>query len=310
MRKLKVGLSALSFIAGGIMVASSATPKTHTGSTADVNISFGDTNGAQQIYFVGGLPTASSNANQTIDVGVNIVETDGAGKIEGVAYLTITYGGDTNSGSANFIVDVTGSITSKGNPSVATVSMNLKGNGYSTDGNGLVNQASLSLKFTGTPNSDGVIAGKLNGSVKLGTKLITGNTTDPVKDAPAVITESGSAPFNINVRIVEIDTKFWAAGSMVGSGTNPQDGEIPVSGSGTIKNTSYSASLKGIGFGKGSSAKITGTTAVATNGFITVGTNDPVPVLITIPGTAKATGKVVGQKLDAGNGTGTVTVLE
>src|SRR6187401_1892818 len=96
MRKLKVGLSALSFIAGGILAASAASTP-NTGSTASIFVDFG-TN-AQQIYYVFGLPTATSNANQTVDVGFQIVDTDGAGKIEGVAYVTIGYtsgGSETN----------------------------------------------------------------------------------------------------------------------------------------------------------------------------------------------------------------------
>jgi len=310
MRKLKVGLSALSLIAGGIFAASAA-PAINTGSTADITIDFG-TNG-QQIYFVQGLPVATSNTTQTVEVHSSIVDTDGAGKIEGVAYVTISYAGSgTNEGAAStatFIVDVTGNVTSKGNPAVATVTMNLKGNGYSQDANNTVNGASLSLKFSGTATAENTFAGTLNGSIKLGTKTITGNTTDSLKGVPAVITDVESTPFNVSARVVEFNTKFWAGGTMADTGS---DNRVPFSGSGTVnsKNGTYSANLKGIGFGKGSSAKLTGSTLAATNGFITVGTNDPVPVIITIPGTATATGKVVGQKLNAANGVGTVTTVE
>jgi len=303
MRKLKVGLSALSLIAGGLFAASAASTP-NTGSSAPIFIDFG-TN-AQRIFYVGGLPVATSNASQTVNVIFDRVDTDGAGKVEGVAYITINYAGSgTNegaAGSANFIVDVTGSITSKGNPSVATASLNMKGNGYSTDASGVINGASLTLKFTGTPNADNAFAGTLTGTVKLGTKTISGNTTDKI-DQPATIENTESVPFDVFANVVEFNTKFWAAGTLA-------DGFLPVSGSGSVntKKGTYSANLKGIGvFGKGSSAKLTGTTTVATNGFITVGTNENVPVIITIPGTADATGKVLGQKLNA---TGGVTQIE
>jgi len=298
MRKLKVGLSALSFIAGGIMAASAASTP-NTGSSASIFIDFG-TN-AQRIFYVGGVPV-STDTNGNVNVIFSRVDTDGAGKIEGVAYITISYSGDTNgSASANFIVDVTGSITTKGNPPVATASLNLKGNGYSTDGSGKINQASLALKFTGTPNGDNVFAGTLSGTVKLGTKTITGDTTDKV-DGAATIDNTESAAFDVFANVVEFNTKFWAAGDVA-------DGFIPVSGTGSVnsKKGSYSANLKGIGaFGKGSSAKLTGTTQVVTNGSIIVGSNE-VPVTIVIPGTADATGKVLGQKLNA---TGGVTQIE
>jgi len=298
MRKLKVGLSALSFIAGGILAASAASTP-NTGSSAPIFIDFG-TN-AQRIYYVGGLPV-STDSNQTVTVIFDRVDTDGAGKIEGVAYITISYSSGTNGGAtANFIVDVTGSITSKGNPSVATASLNLKGNGFSTDGSGVINQASLTLKFTGTPNGDNRFAGTLSGTVKLGTKTITGNTTDKI-DTAAIIDSTFSEPFDVFAYVVELNTKFWAAGDMA-------DGSLPFSGTGSIntKKGTYSANLKGIGaFGKGSSAKLTGTTQVATNGTIIVGTNE-VPVTIVIPGTADATGKILGQKLNA---TGGVTVID
>jgi len=304
MRKLKVGLSALSFIAGGLFAASAASTP-NTGSSAAIDIDFGGVGGTngQQIYRVFGLPVATSNTTQVVDVGGSIVDTDGAGKIEGVAFVTITYPGTgTNgaaAGTATFIVDTTGNITSKGNPGVATVSMNMKGNGYSQDANNVFSGASLSLKFTGTATADNTFAGTLNGSVKLGSKTITGNTTDSLKAVPAVITDIGASSFSVSAQIVEFNTKFWAGGEMADF--------VPFSGSGTTKGGNYTANLKGIGSGKGSSVKLTGATTVATNGFITVGTNENVPVIITIPGTATATGKVAGQKLNA---TGGVAVID
>jgi len=302
MRKLKVGLSALSFIAGGIMAASAATKAPNAGISAAITIDF-STN-AQRIFSVSGLPV-STDSNQTVNVIFDRVSTDGAGKVEGVAYIVVNYAGSgTNEGSgstADFIVDVTGSITSKGNPSVATASLNLKGNGYSVDGSSTINGASLALKFTGTPNSDNVFAGTLTGTVKLGTKSITGNTSDKI-DQPATIENTESVGFDIFANIVEVNSKFWAAGDMA-------DGFLPYSGSGSMnaKKGTFSANLKGVGvFGRGSSAKLTGTTTVATNGIIVIGTNE-VPVTIVLPASdTTATGKILGQKLNA---TGGVTQL-
>src|SRR5689334_2250184 len=107
MRKLKVGLSALSLIAGGIFAASAASTP-NTGSTAAINIVFGetDTNGVSngpRIFYVGGLPVATSNGTQTVEVLFDRVDTDGAGKIEGVAYIITTYSSETNGATANFI---------------------------------------------------------------------------------------------------------------------------------------------------------------------------------------------------------------
>jgi len=295
MKKVKVGLLALSFIAGGI-IAGSAAKQPNTGSSTDIVIDFGSN--APSVYYVDGVPVPTGNENVT--VGFNIVSTDGAGKIEGVAYMNIDFTDGTNvNGSAQFIVDVSGKIGNKGDATSANIT--LKGNGFATDSSNTVSSASLSLKFVGSPaGTNDTLVGTLNGTIKLGTKTITGATTVKVKDTAASV-DAFSSSFNVFARIVEFNDKLWAAGAMVGE-------QVPVSGTGNLnaKKNTFTANLKGVAYGRGSSAKLSGTTSTATNAIVIIGTNE-VPVTIVIPAQVEANGKVLGQKVSATGGTTSLT---
>ena len=84
-----------------------------------------------------------------LDAGA--MATDMAGKISGVEYMSLYFGGPANrtNNYATFAVDVTGSISTKGTDPV--VKITLKGTGYSVGPNGNYGpSASLNLKFTST----------------------------------------------------------------------------------------------------------------------------------------------------------------
>src|SRR3954447_17050510 len=145
MKKLKVGLMALSLIAGGMCAASAATTPS-PGSRADILIDYGSN--APNIFFVNGVPLPT---NGVVETQFDSTETDGAGKVDGAVALRISFtsGSDTNlteTAHADITASVTGSIVTKG--STVTANISIKGNGFSSDGTNS-GDASVSLKFVG-----------------------------------------------------------------------------------------------------------------------------------------------------------------
>src|SRR6185436_12770880 len=156
MKKLIVSLLTL---AGGAMVASAAATKSpDLGYVYNLNATF--TNNVPVLLDVAGVPTIDTNF--TLFPGnEGVVRTDGAGKVDGVydMYITnLTQAAPLVEGA--YIADITGSITTTtsggGNPRpVVTVSM--KGNGYSRDGeaNTTNGASSFSLTFS-SKNAAGI----------------------------------------------------------------------------------------------------------------------------------------------------------
>ncbi len=113
-------------------------------------------------------------------------DTDMAGKISGVQYMSLYFGGPDNrtNNYATFAVDITGSISTKGTDPV--VKMKLKGTGYSVGPDGFYGpNANLNLTFTSTrpltysydvlvlgsetrTNDYADLAGTFSGTVKVG----------------------------------------------------------------------------------------------------------------------------------------------
>ena len=120
------------------------------------------------------------------ELNAGIVDTDMAGKISGVQYMSLYFGGPANrtNNYATFAVDVTGAISTKGTDPV--VKMKLKGTGYSVGPGGNYGpNASLNLTFTSTrpltysyevltlgsetrTNDYADLAGTFSGTVKVG----------------------------------------------------------------------------------------------------------------------------------------------
>ena len=105
---------------------------------------------SQGLVSVYDLPTlALTDFEPELQAGA--LASDMAGKISGVEYVSVYFGGPDNhtNNYATFAVDVTGSISTKGTDSV--VKMTLKGTGYSVDAEGNNGPtASLKLTFTST----------------------------------------------------------------------------------------------------------------------------------------------------------------
>ncbi len=96
------------------------------------------------------VPTLATTDLES-ELGAGALASDMAGKISGVEYMSLYFGGPGNHTNyyATFAVDVTGAISTKGTDPV--VKMTLKGTGYSVDpGGNYGSNASLNLKFTST----------------------------------------------------------------------------------------------------------------------------------------------------------------
>jgi hypothetical protein len=101
---------------------------------------------APRVISVAGVPTMTLTDFEPLAPGA--IGVDGAGKIDGVQYARVYFGGTGNhtNNYATFVVNVTGSIQTKG--TAPAVKMTLKGNGYDFDAQSDHPDASLKLTFT------------------------------------------------------------------------------------------------------------------------------------------------------------------
>ena len=172
MKNTKVSLTVWSVLVGGMLAASAATTTYHA-YTLTVNY----TNVNARIWSVDGGPENPPDAiYPRLEYGDGSVDTDSSGKISGVGRWTVTYSASGTPSSA-FYGTVSGKLAGKiGSP--ATVTMNVKGDGYTVDGTGFSTPFKGNLKFTGqvgtspvNPNDQpmvGTLSGSFSGSTVLG----------------------------------------------------------------------------------------------------------------------------------------------
>ena len=255
MKKLKVSLLALSFVAGGIAVASAASSEVNRSYTLSVF-----TTNSTRIWDVYGIARPVSgypSVQQNVNVG-----TDDSGKIIGSGFIRLDFN-TNNAPYSGYSVDVTGKVTTKGN--LASVTMKAKGPGGLTNGDGTAEPGSIDLQFTGQPgpnpfntNNPAVIVGKLKGSIKGESPLSGSKKTYKFQDVIAGIPSSSPwNPLDFQIGVLQTEKKQQYLG-------------YDVQGKGTIKNNTFKGSVKGIGWAKGSSTTFNGTLGVYTNN---IGTN-------------------------------------
>jgi hypothetical protein len=181
------------------------------------------------------------------------MDTDASGKIVGSGYLQITQP-SSNSLVTGFTVDCSGKISMSGITPLVT--MNIKGNGGTYDGSSAgsgMNATSdkISLKFTGKVGADpynpndvvGTISGTVQGASAIGIKSST------LKNIPARITA-------YEVKAVSFDGEGVLQNSKNTKMTLVGESNT---GTGTIdKYLNYKATVKGIGWAKGSSFSLMG----------------------------------------------------
>jgi len=277
MKKTKVGMLALAVLAGGSLVASAAT--TETFRTYWWDAFFPD---STKIWDVSGGPSSIATTAPFITSYLD-ARTDGAGKIMGSGWLGVTY----NSNGVPFswfVVDMNGKLKSS-KPGETSVSATLKGTGYTADGTGSGNDNKVNLKFTGEPRTNplntnsltllGVLSGNIQGKTPLGEK------NAKISDVAALIDDSDWFQVEFEVDVLQSQKKlsFW-------------DSEF--TGNGTIKDTSFKATGKGIGSSKGSTLSMEGTLGLYTN-TIGSGTNAVVVPFLAPKSATITKGRLQGQ---------------
>ena len=272
MMKMKVGLLALSVLAGGMLAAVAAT---NTFSAYGLRVNY-DNNADAKIWSVSGGPLNPADAiypHFEYDSGGQLVDTDGSGKISGVGQWTVTYS-PSGTPFSTFYGTVVGKLAGKiGLP--ATVTMTVKADGYTVDAAGVATPFKGSFKFTGqagtnpgnanNPAMVGTLSGSVIGSTPAGAKGF--------KIAPsraAYINRSSFGFVGINADVLQS-----SRGTMQLLGTEVQ-------GSGSIKNSAtYRATVRGVGSNKGVAVMLSGAMALKSD---TIGTN---PVTFLAPTTAE-----------------------
>ena len=278
MKKMKVGMLALSALAGGILAASAAV-ETFTPYQLYVNY----TNETAKVWDVYGAPIVYGGSAYT-ESSV-YVSTDSAGKIAGSGFWAI-YKSETNRWPVTgYTVEVKGTIATKGKSTTPTVTMQIKGTGGTADGTGkeTATVSKLSLKFTGEPgvnpvntNDTTAIVGKVSGTIQGDSSL--GSKKVNLKDVPAYIANAGWDYADVGVGVLQNSKKMLIFGDST-------------TGNGTVKSGNFKVKGKGIGWEKGISWQLDGALGPYTN---TVGTNE---MVFQAPKTANLKGKGQGQNV-------------
>jgi hypothetical protein len=270
MKKTKLSLLALSVSVGGMLAASA---ETTTYNAYSLSASY--TNVEAKIWSVGGGPENPSDAiYPQLEYRGGSVDTDSSGKISGVGRWRVIYSA-TGPISSTFYGTVSGKLAGKiGSP--ATVTMTIKGDGYTVYGTGLSTPFKGSLKFQGQVGASpaninvqrmvGTLSGNFSGSTPIDPKSFK---FPPNRVAYVPDSDFGYAGISANVL-------QSSKGKMEFFGTS-------IDGNGSIKEkTTYKATLKGIGSNKGVSVSLSGIVGLRT---ATVGSN-------TVPFLAPATAQI------------------
>jgi len=252
MKNTKVSLLALSVLAMGMLVASAETTTYHA-----YSMSASYTNVEAKVWSVGGGPENPPDAiYPQLEYRGGSVDVDSSGKVSGVGRWTVTYSA-SGTPSSTFYGTVSGKLAGKvGDP--ATVTMTIKGDGYTVYGTGLATPFKGNLKFTGQVGASPVnlniqrMVGTLSGSFSGSTPM------DPqgFKFPPNRVAYVPDSDFNyagISANVLQS-----SKGKMQLLGTSLQ-------GNGSIKEkTTYKATVKGVGFYKGVTVSLSGTVGLRT----------------------------------------------
>jgi len=148
MKTLTVGILALPIMAAGVGVATAQTVPYYDSSALDYPLNAQFLSNPPKMLSVEGLPTPALLDLEPLLQGAT--GTDGSGKINGVQYARVYFGGASNRSNnyATFVINVTGTIRTSGTAPV--VKMTMKGHGYDVDAQSDHPDANLSLTFTST----------------------------------------------------------------------------------------------------------------------------------------------------------------
>lgn len=219
MKKLTVSILAIPTMAAGVAAAAAQSSLYFDINAKDYSLN-AQFNNPPNVVSAAGLPTPALTDLEPMLQGA--IGTDGSGKIDGVQYARVYFGGAANhtNNYATFIVNVTGSIRTKG--TTPSIKMTMKGNGYDMDAQSDRPDASLTLTFTSTaapatvsPSSQSVVVNSanytvtyLNGSPVLLTTneptVYSGYYVNPINYAVTFLFTNGPATFANNNRYSRI----------------------------------------------------------------------------------------------------------
>jgi hypothetical protein len=213
MKQVTLSILAPAILAVGVAAAAAQSAAYYDSNALDYSMNALFLNTPPRVISVAGLPTPALLDLEPLLQGA--IGTDGSGKIDGVQYARVYFGGagDHTNNYATFVINVTGTIRTSGTAPV--VKMTLKGNGYDVDAQTDHPNASLTLKFNSTEgpatvspnqavavNSTNYTVTYLNGSpVLLTTNVPTpysGYYVNPINYAVTFFFTNGPATFRNN----------------------------------------------------------------------------------------------------------------
>jgi len=297
MKRIRVSILALSALAGGILAASAANVTTYT--AYNLNVQY--TNAAAAAWEVSGAP-ATTGTNLPKVFQYVTAQTDGSGKITGGGVIFIYETTNAVPVQSVLYVQATGTIGNKTVGAAPTVTLAMKGTGFTLDGVGGAVPTSATLKFTGTlvpgvTNSAGqpILSGTLSGNIMgIGSAQ---TLLDPKNAKVSIATVIDNSSFNFDSPQGDVlqalkngvpsSVQFWSDFA---------------TGNGTIKSgTNYTVKFAGIGMEKGLSGTLTGKLGPYTNN---IGAS---AIVFQAPVTATLTAKDKGQKI-SGTGPQSISV--
>jgi hypothetical protein len=290
MKRINVSILAAAIMAAGVVaaVAQSAPYYDKYGMDYLLNAQF--TNNPPLVVSAAGLPTLTLTDLEPTFQGA--IGTDGAGNIDGVQYARLYFEGGSNHNNnyATFVIDVTGSIRTKGTNPV--VKMTLKGHGYDVDGTQNDHpDASLALTFTSTNGPTTVFPSQP-------VVVNSANYVVTYLDGSTAVFANGPATF------INTNSYFMIGGTL--TGTAKPGKKSPVNGGKTLKINEAALLITESWIW----TVVNGTNVVQQNVggslMVNVLSNITAQVVQPYPGTKLYLAGGVGSTLDPCSGTGTV----
>ena len=188
MKKLTLGILAPAILAVGVVAATAQSVAYYDSNALDYSMNARFLNNPPRVVSVGGLPTPALLDLEPLLQGA--IATDGSGKIDGVQYARVYFGGasDRTNDYATFVINVTGTIRTSGTDPV--VKMKLKGDGYDVDAQTDHPDASLNLTFNSTNGPAPVFP---NESVAVNS---TNYTVTYLNGSPVLLTTNEPTPYS------------------------------------------------------------------------------------------------------------------
>jgi hypothetical protein len=177
------------------------------------------------------------------------VATDGSGKITGAGILAIV-DNTTRTPLSEFNVSISGKISSTvATAGTPTVSMTVKGNGYTVNSNGVATAANILVKFNSSGAGDSVserIPGTLGGLIK---GITPGKVNSQLIIAqPAFVSAFSTPTLNLNSQVVQSSKGAMVlfSSAVTGTGTVTKGTNYVVTANGTGLNSAFSLTVKGV----------------------------------------------------------------